>query len=95
MPHIMLSQQRGKDSILEMASFITENTSRVTKPSEDISVNELHHCFSIILLFGNYFHPFRHIVDDKKDIQFPKRMRKRSHEVNSLYIENLYFLNVV
>ena len=95
MPHIILPQQRGKASIVEMASFIIENTPRGTKPSENIYVNELHYCFRIIILCGNCLHPFRHIVDDKKDIQFPKRRRKRSHEVNGPYIENLYFLNVV
>ena len=72
MLHIILPQQRGKDSIVEMAPFITENTSGGTKQGEDISVNELHHCFGIIFLCGNCLHPLRHIVDHKKDIQFPK-----------------------
>ena len=72
MSHIILPQQRGKDSIAEMDPFITENTLRGTKPGEDISVNELHHCFSIIFLYENCLHSFRHIVDNRKDIQFPK-----------------------
>ena len=72
MPHIILPQQRGKDSIVEMALFITENSTGDTKPGEDISVNELHHCFSIIFLCGNCLHPLQHLVNCKKDIQFPK-----------------------
>ena len=58
MSYIILPQQRGKDSIVEMAPFITEITSGSTKLGEDIFVNELHHYFSIIFLCGNCLHPF-------------------------------------
>ena len=58
MLYIILPQQRDKDSIVEMAPFITKNTPGSTKPGEDIFVNELHHYFSIIFLCGNYLHPF-------------------------------------
>ena len=88
MPDIILPQQRGKDSIAEMTPFITENTSGSTKPSEDIYVNEMHHCFSIVFLCGNCLHPLRHIVDSNKDIKFPKLRRKWSHEINAPYIKN-------
>ena len=72
MPHIILPQQRGKDSIAEMAPFIPENTLGSPKLGEDISMNELHHCFHFILLCGNFLYPFLHIVYRKKDIQFVK-----------------------
>ena len=57
MLHVILSKQRRKDYIADMAPFITENVSGGTKLSEDISVNELHHSFSIIFLCGNYDAP--------------------------------------
>ena len=57
MLHVILPKQSSKDSIAKVAPFITKNTSRSAKPGKDISIDELHHCFSVLFLRSNRLYP--------------------------------------
>ena len=89
----------GKESVeglvAKVAALITNYGSRRPIPGEDVLLEKLEHHLGIIHGSGNSFHPLAYIVHRQQDIQLPKGLRERPHQIYALSIKDLNFHNVV
>jgi len=72
-----------------MTALITNDNSRYSKPTKDISPEKFHNNLSIISPSGYSFHPFRNIIHSKQAIYKTKKYGERAHKINTLDIKDV------
>jgi hypothetical protein len=85
----ILLQQLLKNPVVEMRTSITNNCSRRTKTSKYSVFQKFDHNSVVVGLACNCFHPLGHIVHNNQNVQKPKGVWERLHEINAPHIENL------
>jgi hypothetical protein len=87
----ILLHQLLKNPVAKMRTTITDNRSMCTKPSKNRVLQKFDHNSVVIGLACNCLHPFGHIVHSNQNVQKPKGVWERSHEIDAPYIKNLNY----
>jgi hypothetical protein len=87
----ILLHQLFKNLVAEVHTTITDNRFRCTKPSKNCVLQKLDHNSMVIGFALNRLHPLGHIVHSNQNVQKPKGVWERSHEIDAPYIKNLNY----